>query len=151
MFAKTKGWPNMNLIISSAAACSDALIPYAGKQITAGFPSPAEDYLENILDLNQVVVKNPSATFYGRVSGSSMKDAGVNDGDLLVIDKSLEYRNGALAVCFINGEFTLKRIKKIGNQLYLVPANQDYQPIAVSEEADFMVWGIVTYIVKKAF
>ncbi len=141
----------MKLIISSAAMGSVASIPYAGKQIVAGFPSPAEDYLENILDLNQVVVKNPSATFYGRVSGSSMQDAGVHDGDLLVIDKSLEYRRNALAVCFLNGEFTLKRIRKVGSQLYLVPANQEYQPIPVSDESDFMVWGIVTYIVKKAF
>ena len=141
----------MKLIINSAEEFSKSGLQYAGKQITAGFPSPADDYLENILDLNKFVVRNPSATFYGRVSGSSMKDAGVDDGDLLVIDKSLEYRNNALAVCFIDGEFTLKRVKKVGTQLYMIPANQEYQPIAVTEGAEFMVWGIVTYILKKAY
>ena len=80
-----------------------------------------------------------------------MKDAGVDDGDLLVIDKSLTYRNNALAVCFLNGEFTLKRIKKEGDTLLLMPANPDFQPILVKEDADFAVWGIVTYIIKKAY
>ena len=107
--------------------------------------------MEAMLDLNQLLIKNPSATFYGRVKGTSMKDAGVDDGDLLVIDKSLTYRNNALAVCFLNGEFTLKRIKKEGDTLLLMPANPDFQPILVKEDADFAVWGIVTYIIKKAY
>ncbi len=141
----------MNLTIGSAASISKSSLRYAESPICAGFPSPADDYLETILDLNQLVVKNPNATFYGRVTGSSMKDAGVEAGDLLVIDKSLEYRNDALAVCFINGEFTLKRIKKRDDQIWLIPANPDYPEIAVTGEAEFMVWGIVTYIVKKAF
>ena len=123
---------------------------FVGK-ITAGFPSPAADYLEEILDLNQVVVKNKAATFYGRVNGSSMKDAGVDDGDILVIDKSLEYRSGALAVCYLDGDFTLKRVKRSQGRLYLVSANKEFSPIAVHENAEFTVWGIVTYILKKAF
>jgi DNA polymerase V len=122
-----------------------------GTQISAGFPSPAEDYLESMLDLNRELIKNPSSTFYGRVKGLSMKDAGVDSGDLLVIDKSLTYRNNALAVCYINGEFTLKRIKVEGDTIILMPANKDYQPIVVKEDADFAVWGIVTYIIKKAY
>ncbi|TCL72393.1 DNA polymerase V [Hydrogenispora ethanolica] len=141
----------MNLTIHSVETLSKSGLPYVGRQITAGFPSPAEDYLENILDLNEIVVKNPSATFYGRVNGNSMKDAGAADGDLLVIDKSLEYRHDALAVCWIDGEFTLKRLRTVRGQLYLIPANPDYEPIAVKEGAEFMVWGIVTYILKKAF
>jgi DNA polymerase V len=80
-----------------------------------------------------------------------MKDAGVDDGDLLVIDKSLEYQNGALAVCYINGEFTLKYIKKEKDGLYLVPANSDYQPIRVKEDDEFTIWGIVAYFVKKTY
>lgn len=130
---------------------SELGLHYVGKQISAGFPSPAEDYLELTLDLNKALVKNPSSTFYGRVKGLSMKDAGVDDGDLLVIDKSLSYKSGALAICFVNGEFTLKGIKVEGNTIYLMPANKDYQPIVVNEDADFLVWGIVTYIIKKAY
>lgn len=139
-----------SLQIFSPEECSPSGLYFVGK-ITAGFPSPAADYLEEILDLNQVVIKNGAATFYGRVNGSSMKDAGVDDGDILVIDKSLEYRAGALAVCFLDGDFTLKRLKKSKGQLYLVPANKDFPPIAVPENAEFTVWGIVTYILKKAF
>ncbi|HBE79081.1 MAG TPA: peptidase S24 [Firmicutes bacterium] len=126
-------------------------LPYTGQQISAGFPSPAEDYLEPALDLNQELIKNPSSTFYGRVKGFSMKDAGVDNEDLLVIDKSLPYRNDALAVCFIDGEFTLKKIIREHNRLILMPANPDYQPIIVKEDAEFMIWGIVTYIIKKAY
>ena len=135
---------------SSSRSQLNLPLPNVGNQIVAGFPSPAEDYVEAMLDLNQLLIKNPSATFYGRVKGTSMKDAGVDDGDLLVIDKSLTYRNNALAVCFLNGEFTLKRIKKEGDTLLLMPANPDFQPILVKEDADFAVWGIVTYIIKKA-
>lgn len=138
-----------NLRILLPEECSSSGLYFVGK-ITAGFPSPAADYLEEILDLNQVVIKNKAATFYGRVNGSSMKDAGVDDGDILVIDKSLEYRPGALAVCYLDGEFTLKRVKKSKGQLYLTPANSNFSPIAVHESADFTVWGIVTYILKKA-
>ena len=120
-------------------------------RIEAGFPSPAADHLEDVLDLNDLVIKNRASTFYARVNGSSMQDAGVDDGDILVVDKSLEYQPDALAVCCLDGDFTLKRIKKIDGQLYLVPANDEYLPIAVHEEAEFSVWGIVTYILKKAF
>ncbi|HHU51863.1 MAG TPA: translesion error-prone DNA polymerase V autoproteolytic subunit [Firmicutes bacterium] len=141
----------MSIIIHPPDLNSNLPLPNVGNQIVAGFPSPAEDYVEAMLDLNQLLIKNPSATFYGRVKGTSMKDAGVDDGDLLVIDKSLTYRNNALAVCFLNGEFTLKRIKKEGDTLLLMPANPDFQPILVKEDADFAVWGIVTYIIKKAY
>jgi DNA polymerase V len=141
----------MNIRICSLSRTPEFLIPYVGHQIVAGFPSPAEDYLESTLDLNRELIKNPSSTFYGRVKGLSMIDAGVDNDDLLVIDKSLPYRDKALAVCFINGNFTLKRIKVEGNTLLLMPANKDYQPIVVKEDADFAIWGIVTYIIKKAY
>ncbi|NLW55245.1 MAG: translesion error-prone DNA polymerase V autoproteolytic subunit [Firmicutes bacterium] len=123
----------------------------AVSQISAGFPSPAEDYLEAVLDLNQALVKNPSSTFYGTVRGCSMTEAGVDNGDLLVIDKSLPYRHQALAVCYLDGEFTLKRIKVEGQNLYLMPANPRYEPIMVHAEQDFYVWGIVTYVIKKVY
>jgi DNA polymerase V len=141
----------VSIEILSFTAGSELSLPYVGQQIVAGFPSPAEDYLENMLDLNQTLIKNPSATFFGRVKGASMRDAGVDPGDLLVIDKSLRYRQDALAVCFLNGEFTLKKIRRGKDQLLLIPANPDYEPIPVPDEAEFMVWGIVTYIIKKAY
>ena len=141
----------MKLRILAAESASALGLQYIGTQITAGFPSPAEDYLEPTLDLNKALVKHPSATFYGRVKGLSMQDAGVDDGDLLVIDKSLKYRDNALAVCFINGEFTLKRIMSQANSLFLMPANPDFEPIPVKEEDEFLIWGIVTYIIKKAY
>lgn len=141
----------MSIHIFNPNQTSELPLQNAGSQISAGFPSPAEDYLEPALDLNRALIKNPSATFYGRVKGVSMKDAGVDNGDLLVIDKSLVYRNNALAVCYINGEFTLKRLKLEGGTLLLMPANKDFEPIVVKEDADFSVWGIVTYIIKKAY
>jgi DNA polymerase V len=123
--------------------------PLAGVGISAGFPSPAEDYEEVSLDLNKALIKHPAATFYARVKGSSMMDAGILDGDLLVIDKSLDPKNGDIAVCFLDGEFTVKRIAQIDDVLYLMPANEQYQPIRISEESDFQVWGIVAFVIHK--
>lgn len=141
----------MSINIYSPDQASALALQYVGHQISAGFPSPADDYLETALDLNQLLIKNPSSTFYGRVKGFSMKDAGVDNGDLLIIDKSLPYRNNALAVCYVDGEFTLKRIKVEGGRIILMPANKDYQSIVVNEAADFAVWGIVTHIIKKVY
>ena len=119
-------------------------------EIKAGFPSPAQDYVENGIDLNRELVKNPSSTFFGRARGTSMEGAGIYDGDLLIIDKSIEPYEGAVAVCFIDGEFTLKRIhfEKDGAQMravWLVPENDTFLPIKVTEENQFIIWGIVTY------
>ncbi|MBC7125405.1 MAG: translesion error-prone DNA polymerase V autoproteolytic subunit [Bacteroidales bacterium] len=132
----------------TADTTSDLSLPLA-EGIKAGFPSPAQDYIDIAFDLNKELVKNPSSTFYGRVRGDSMVDEGINDGDILVIDKSLPPTDGRKAVCYIDGEFTLKtiRIKKDG--IYLMPANPAYKPIKVTEENDFVVWGIVTYVIHK--
>lgn len=135
----------------------DRLPSMAGSGIHAGFPSPAQDYMERCIDLNRELVRHPAATFYGRAVGDSMIDAGVEDGDILVIDKSLEPEDGAMAVCFVDGEFTLKYISKTNpdtgkpeqDALWLVPANKSYKPMKVSSLSDFTVWGIVTYIIKK--
>lgn len=123
-------------------------------EIKAGFPSPAQDYVENGIDLNRELVKNPSSTFFGRARGSSMEGAGIFDGDLLVIDKSLEPYEGAVAVCFIDGEFTLKRIhfERDGVQVvavWLQPENDSYSPIKVTAENQFIIWGIVTHSVRS--
>ena len=117
--------------------------------IRAGFPSPAEDFADPTLDLNRYVIKNPASTFYARITGDSMEGAGISDGDIVVIDKSLEPKDGSVAVCFIDGEFTLKRIKLEKGKLLLMPANPKFHPIEITEENHFVVWGIVTYIIKE--
>ena len=124
-------------------------LPLMDGGISAGFPSPAQDYIDLKIDLNKELIANPSSTFYGRVKGSSMKDAGIRDGDILVIDKSLEPQDGDTAVCFIDGEFTLKYIKIESDAVYLVPANSKYQPIKVTEDNNFCIWGVVTYSIKN--
>ena len=124
-------------------------LPLVEGGISAGFPSPASDYLDIAIDLNKELIKNPSATFLGRVKGLSMKDAGIDDQDILVVDKSLEPQNGKVAVCCIDGEFTLKRINIRKKEIFLMPANTDFQPIRVTEDNDFLIWGIVTYIIKQ--
>ena len=117
--------------------------------IHAGFPSPATDYMTQAIDLNKELVKHPAATFYGRVVGDSMIDAGVDEGDILVIDKSLTARDGDMAVCFVDGEFTLKYLRINGESLTLVPANPKYPQIPITEGVEFRLWGVVTYIIKK--
>ena len=117
--------------------------------ISAGFPSPAGDFEEARISLEKVLVKNKEATFYAKVSGESMKDAGLDDGDILVIDRSEELKNNKIAVCYLNGEFTVKSVRIEKDHIYLIPENKKYDPIKVTEENEFIVWGIVTYVVKK--
>jgi len=133
----------------SVDTSTEILLNFASGEISAGFPSPADDYLDVSLDLNKELIKNPSSTFLGRVKGLSMKDAGIDEGDILIIDKSIEPVNNSIAVCFIDGEFTLKRIKIDKRELYLVPANSEYKPIKISEENNFVIWGVVSYVIKK--
>ena len=123
--------------------------PMFSEGISAGFPSPAQDFSEHSIDLNLALLKNPASTFFSKVSGDSMKDIGIHDGDLLIIDKSLEPVDGKIAVCFIDGDFTLKRIKIDKDFCWLVPANENYKPIKVTEDNDFIVWGIVTFVIKE--
>lgn len=117
--------------------------------ISAGFPSPADDFKEFKISLDRTLVKNKEATFYAKVSGQSMVGAGIDDGDLLIVDKSLEPKNNNIAVCFIDGEFTVKRLKIYGGNVYLQPENASYKPIKVTNDNDFQVWGIVTHVIKK--
>ena len=124
-------------------------LPLAAGAISAGFPSPAEEYIELAIDLNKELIKHPAATFYARVKGSSMIDAGIADGDLLIIDKALEPKDGDIAVCFIDGEFTLKRLALKEDGIYLMPANAEFKPIRITEENDFLVWGMLAYIIHK--
>ena len=117
--------------------------------ISAGFPSPADDFKEIRISLDKELIKNSEATFYARVSGDSMIGAGLEDGDLLVIDRSINPENGKIAVCLIDGEFTVKRIKKIKKKFYLIPENKKYNPIEIKEENELTVWGVVEYVIKK--
>ena len=124
-------------------------LPFINHGISAGFPSPAMDFMESSIDLNQVLVENPIATFYVQVDGNSMIDAGIQDKDVLVVDRSLEPRNNKIAICLLDGEFTVKRIRLENNELFLMPENPSYQPIQVTEENQLIIWGIVTYVIKK--
>ena len=117
--------------------------------VSAGFPSPADDFKEIRISLDRELVKNKEATFYARVSGDSMVGAGLEDGDLLVIDRSMSPVNGKIAVCLVDGEFTVKRIKKIKKNFYLMPENKNYNPIEIKEGNELIVWGIVAYVIKK--
>ena len=121
-----------NLKIHPSVQSLKLSLPYADGGIKAGFPSPAQDYMESAIDLNKELIKHPASTFYGRVKGDSMIDANVHDGDILVIDKSLEPQNGDMAVCFIDGEFTIKYIKLEKDVIWLEPANENYEPIKVT-------------------
>jgi DNA polymerase V len=138
-----------NLDFYTANTSSHIALPFIDGGIAAGFPSPAQDYIDLKIDLNTELITNPSSTFYARVKGTSMQDAGIMDGDILVIDKSLEPKDGDTAVCFIDGEFTLKYIKFDTEIVYLVPANPKFEPIKVTEDNNFCIWGIVTYSIKN--
>lgn len=120
----------------------------AEEGISAGFPSPADDFKEVRISLDKAVVKNEAATFYARVAGQSMVGAGLDDGDLLVIDRSLEPIDGKIAVCFVDGEFTVKRLKVDKDCVWLMPENAQYKPLQVTEENELIIWGIVTHVLK---
>jgi DNA polymerase V len=136
------------LDIYSTSTATSSEIPLISSGISAGFPSPADDFLDTAIDFNKTVIKNPATTFCGRVKGNSMKDLGIHNGDLMVIDKSLTPKNGSVAVCYIDGEFTVKTIKIEADCCWLVPANEKYKPIKVTKDNDFIIWGIVTNVIK---
>ena len=120
-------------------------------ELRAGFPSPAEEYLQESLDFNRDLIKHPESTFYGRVKGDSMIDAGINDGDIAVIDKSREAKNGSVIVAYINNEFTIKYLDTSHiNEGYieLRPANPKSSPIRIDADDEFEVWGVVVYTIK---
>lgn len=126
-----------------------AKIPLAESPVHAGFPSPADDFLEGSLDLNGLVVKHPEATFFARVEGDSMRDEGIAEGDILVVDKAVEAYDGCLAVAFVGGEFTLKRVRIEPGRIRLVPANPNYPVIEIGPEEEFAVWGVVRWVLKQ--
>lgn len=139
------------VVLYSSDLSTELQLPYAECGVRAGFPSPAQDYLTEAIDLNRDIIRNAATTFYARVVGDSMKDAGIDEGDILVVDKSLEPADGSIVIAFIDGDFTVKRVKQdpSGECLWLMPENDNYPPIKVEEGSHFEVWGVVTYTIKK--
>jgi DNA polymerase V len=125
-------------------------VPLYGDSVPAGFPSPADDYLDMDLNLHDYLVQHPSATFCVRAIGDSMVDAGIQSSDVMVIDRALTPKNNDIILAVVNGEFTVKRIKKSEDELYLMPANENYKPMKITQEMNFQVWGVVTFIIHKA-
>ncbi len=117
--------------------------------VSAGFPSPAEDHIDQRLDLNNLLIQHPAATFFVRVSGESMKDAGINHGDILIVDRSLEATSGRIVIAIVNGELTVKRFIQDSVSCQLAAANPDYPPVAITDETDFRVWGVVTSVIHQ--
>jgi DNA polymerase V len=132
------------LLPSSARLC-----PLFLSSVKAGFPSPADDYLEAGLDLNTYLIKHPSATFFVRVSGDSMIGAGIRSGDMLIIDRSLEPLNNDIILAILDGGFTVKRWRKLGARVFLLPENPSYQSIEVGAEQDFEIWGVVIHVIHS--
>ena len=123
--------------------------PLLGTHIPAGFPSPAQDYVEASLDLNEYLIKHPSATFFVRVDGLSMSNAGIFPDDILIVDRSLEAVHNRIVVAIVEGELTLKRLKVMDGIYWLVPDNDGFEAIRIEEDTDFYIWGVVTYVIHK--
>ena len=124
-------------------------LPLYASKVQAGFPSPADDYLEGKLDLNSHLVKHPAATFFVRVAGDSMTGAGIHEDDILVVDRSLTPAHDKIVIAVVDGDLTVKRLYKKGNTVRLLPENPDYPPIEVTENTDFTIWGVVTSVIHN--
>lgn len=123
------------------------VLPFYGCAVPAGFPSPADDHLDGNLDLNDFLIHHPSATFFVRASGESMTGAGIHDGDVLIVDRSLEATNGRIVIAAIDGELTVKRLRKQVDKVYLEPENPDYPVIELNEAQETLIWGVVTNVI----
>ena len=122
-------------------------LPLAAESVAAGFPSPADDYIDSGIDLNEVLIRHPSSTFFLRVSGDSMVEAGIQHGDLLVVDRSLEPRPGLIVVAVLDGAFTLKRLARHRGQLRLEAANSAYPPLELHQCGDVQIWGVAIHVI----
>ena len=137
-----------NLILYRPDTSTRRELPVAGSKVKAGFPSTADDFLDTPLDLNRELVHNPASTFFVRVAGDSMTGDGIDDGDLLIVDKPVEAYDNCIAICYVDGEFTVKRVKMERDGAWLLPSNPHYKPIRVGRGDDFMIWGVVRHVVK---
>ena len=125
-------------------------LPLVSASVEAGFPSPADDHLERGIDLNEELIRNPAATFLVRVKGESMRDAGIHSGDTLIVDKSVTPADRQIVVAMIDGEFTVKRFRKVNGRIFLEAANDSFSPIEVGENQELTIWGSVTCIIHQA-
>ncbi len=140
------------LRIMSGMFASELDLPFADSGIKAGFPSPAQDYLDRTLDFNKELISHPAATFYANVMGTSMIDAGIDEGDIIVIDRALEPKQNDIVVAYIDGEFTMKYLdlsEKDRGVIWLRPGNPDFPPFRITPEDNFTIWGVVSKIIKN--
>ncbi len=126
-------------------------LPLFASSVSAGFPSPADDYIEERLSLDKLVIKNPSSTFFVKVEGVSMQGAGIYHADILVVDRSLQAKPNDVIVALLEGEYTVKRYVKERDGFYLMPAHPDYPPIPLDENTDFRVWGVVVKVIHDPY
>ncbi|RAP34863.1 DNA polymerase V [Legionella quinlivanii] len=134
-------------LISSSSRLT---LPLYTCKVKAGFPSPADDYIEAHLNLNEFLIKHPSSTFLLTASGDSMKEAGIHNGDLLIVDSSLEATHGKIVIAAIDGELTVKRLSRLGGQVQLLPENPAFSAIDITENQDLVIWGVVTHVIHQA-
>lgn len=125
-------------------------LPFYASKVKAGFPSPADDYIESYLDLNSHLIQHPAATFLLEASGDSMINAGISSGDMLIVDKGIEPTHGSIVIAAIDGELTVKRLSRSNGQIQLLPENPKYKSIDITDEQDLVIWGVVTYVIHKA-
>ena len=138
--------PPATVLLDRGISCA---LPFFETRISAGFPSPATDYIENALDLNAYLITNPPATFFLRVSGDSMINAGIRDHDILIVDRSIAPKNGHIIIAALDGDLTVKRLHVTDQTLFLHPENDAYKPIQVVEDNAFQVWGVVTAVIHQ--
>ena len=125
------------------------LLSLYSSSVAAGFPSPADDHIEGKLDLNDYLVKHPSATFFVRVTGNSMINAGIHNNDILIVDRSIEARHGKIIIAIIDGQMTVKRLHQRSGKTILIPENKDFKPIEIVDFTDVMIWGVVTNVIHS--
>jgi DNA polymerase V len=133
--------------VYSLDSSNHTAIPLAHAYVAAGFPSPADDYIEKNLDLNEYLINNPAATFFVKVSGDSMIDTGIHHGDILVVDRSLDADPGRVVIAVVDGEMLVKRLRIIQQRFVLMAENKDYPPVEITRSTDFSVWGVATYVI----
>jgi DNA polymerase V len=132
-----------NAIIFAPGTATEWWLPLVSSTVSAGFPSPADDSIDEVLDLNKFLIRNPSATFFVKVKGDSMRNANIADGDLLVVDRSIKARDNDIVLAIVDGEFTVKRLRLQNGTCSLLPENDSYKPIHISQDSDFEIWGVV--------
>ena len=141
--------PKITAIQSPVRKPGRCALTFYATRAAAGFPSPADDYIECNLDLNEHLIANPPATFFVRVSGNSMIGAGIHDGDLLVVDRSVEPRSGSIVLAVVHREITVKRIQRRGGRMFLAPENTAYKPMEIGRDTGLQIWGVCRHVIHR--